>query len=208
MNLFIIVSAYLWQRAAKMSLRLVGWSLVADLPATQKYLLIGAPHTSSWDFPIALLMLAGMGLKLYWVGKDSLFKGIKGTVMRKLGGIPVERGARKNFVGQIVDLYDSRDKMVLTIAPEGTRKYLDHWKTGFYNIALNAKIPIALGFVDYANKTCGVGGFFTPTGDREADLKTLRKFYADKSGKFPQQTNKIRFLVRKKVVPTRDDNIE
>ncbi len=197
MNLLVIVSAYLWQRAAKMSLRLVGWSLVADLPATQKYLLIGAPHTSNWDFPIALLMLAGMGLKLYWVGKDSLFKGIKGTVMRKLGGIPVERGARKNFVGQIVDLYNSRDKMVLTIAPEGTRKYLDHWKTGFYNIALNAKIPIALGFVDYHSKTCGVGGYFTPSGDREADLKTLRKFYADKSGKFPQQKNKIRFLAPK-----------
>lgn len=197
MNLFVIVSAYLWQRTAKMLLRFVGWSLVADLPATQKYVLIGAPHTSNWDFPIALLMLAGMGLKLYWVGKDSLFKGIKGTVMRKLGGIPVERGARKNFVGQIVDLYNSRDKMVLTIAPEGTRKYLDHWKTGFYNIALNAKIPIALGFVDYPSKTCGVGGYFTPSGNREADLKTLRKFYADKSGKYPQQTNKIHFLARK-----------
>ena len=197
MNLLVIVSAYLWQRAAKMSLRLVGWSLVADLPASQKFLLIGAPHTSSWDFPIALLMLAGMGIKLYWVGKDSLFKGIKGPVMRGLGGIPVERGARKNFVGQIVDLYNKRDKMVITMAPEGTRKYLDHWKTGFYHIALNAKIPIALGFLNYANKTCGVGGYFTPTGDREADLKTLREFYADKVGKFPQQHNKIRFLARK-----------
>ena len=197
MNLFVIVTAYLWQRAAKMSLRLVGWSLVADLPASQKFLLIGAPHTSNWDFPIALLMLAGMGLKLYWVGKDSLFKGIKGSVMRGLGGIPVERGARKNFVGQIVDLYNKRDKMVITMAPEGTRKYLDHWKTGFYHIALNAKIPIALGFLNYANKTCGVGGYFTPTGDREADLKTLREFYADKVGKFPQQHNKIHFLARK-----------
>ena len=197
MNLFVIVTAYLWQRAAKMSLRLVGWSLVADLPASQKFLLIGAPHTSNWDFPIALLMMAGMGLKLYWVGKDSLFKGVKGPVMRRLGGIPVERGARKNFVGQIVDLYNKRDKMVITMAPEGTRKYLDHWKTGFYNIALNAKIPIALGFVDYAQKSCGVGGYFTPTGDREADLRILREFYADKVGKFPHQRNKIRFLTRK-----------
>ncbi len=196
MNLLNYVIGYLWQRAAKVSLRLVGWSIVADLPATEKYLLIGAPHTSNWDFPIALLMLAAIGVKLYWVGKDSLFKGLKGYVMRTLGGIPVERGARNNFVGQIVNLYNNRSKMVLTMAPEGTRKYLNHWKTGFYHIALNAKIPIALGFVNYAKKTCGVGGYFTPTGDRDADLKTLREFYVDKMGKFPQQHNKIRFLKR------------
>lgn len=190
------VTQYLWQRAAKMSLRLVGWQLVADLPATQKFLLVGAPHTSNWDFPIALLMMASLGLKLRWIGKDSLFRGIKGPVMRGLGGIPVKRDGRKNFVGQIVDLYNSRDEMVITIAPEGTRKYLDHWKTGFYHIALNAKIPIALGFLDYPRKICGVGGYFTPSGNQEDDLKTLREFYADKVGKFSQQQNKIHFLAR------------
>jgi len=197
MNLLAFVGQYLLQLTAKISLRLVGWNLIAELPATQKFLLIGAPHTSNWDFPIALLMIAGLGLKLYWVGKDSLFSGIKGPFMRGLGGIPVERGARKNFVGQIVDLYNDRDEMVLTMAPEGTRKYVDHWKTGFYHIALNAKIPVALGFLDYTKKTCGVGGYFTPTGNQEADLKILQEFYDDKVGKFPHQHNKIRFLSRK-----------
>jgi len=197
MNILSFILQYLLERSAKISLRMIGWSLVAELPLTQKFLLVGAPHTSNWDFPIALLMMAGLGLRLRWIGKDALFRGIKGPIMRGLGGIPVKRGARKNFVSQIVDLYNSRDEMVITIAPEGTRKYLDHWKTGFYHIALNAKIPVALGFVDYSKKTCGVGGYFIPSGDQAADLEILQEFYDDKTGKFPHQENKIRFLASK-----------
>ncbi|MEN8171481.1 MAG: lysophospholipid acyltransferase family protein [Chloroflexota bacterium] len=197
MNILAFIAQYLLERTAKVSLRMVGWSLVSNLPLTQKFLLVGAPHTSNWDFPIALLMMAGLGLRLRWIGKDSLFRGIKGPFMRGLGGIPVERGARKNFVGQIVDLYNSRDEMVITIAPEGTRKYVDHWKTGFYHIAVKAKVPVALGFLDYEKKSCGVGGYFTPSGNQEADLKILQDFYEEKTGKFPRQENKIRFLSKK-----------
>ena len=110
----MILWRYLWQRAAKHTLNLFGWSLVAELPPVQKFLLIGAHHTSNWDLPIVLLMMGALGLRLRWVGKDSLFKGPKGYIMRWLGGIPVERGARKNFVGQIVDLYQERKEMVIT----------------------------------------------------------------------------------------------
>ncbi len=187
-----------WQRLAHLALRLFGWNLVAELPPVQKYLIIGAYHTSNWDFPIALLMMAALGLRLHWVGKDSLFRGPGGGVMRGLGGIPVERGARRNFVEQIVDMYNRKKDLVITMAPEGTRRRTDHWKTGFYHIALGAKIPIAMGFVDYHSKTCGVGGYFFPSGDVDADLDILRRFYADKVGKFPHQHGRIHFLPRKK----------
>ncbi len=191
-----ILLHYLWQRAAKYTLNLFGWNLVAELPPVQKYLLIGAHHTSNWDFPLVLLMMAALGLRLRWIGKDSLFKGPQGMFMRWLGGIPVERGARKNFVAQIVDLYNQRKDMVITIAPEGTRSAVDHWKTGFYHIASGAEVPIAMGFLDYSKKTCGVGGYFYPTGDMGADLNILRNFYVDKMGKFPHQQGNIRFLTK------------
>jgi len=193
----MILWRYLWQRAAKHTLNLFGWSLVAELPPVQKFLLIGAHHTSNWDLPIVLLMMGALGLRLRWVGKDSLFKGPKGYIMRWLGGIPVERGARKNFVGQIVDLYQERKEMVITIAPEGTRSPIDHWKTGFYHIASGANIPIAMGFLDYSTKTCGVGGFFYATGDMDADLNVLRDFYVNKIGKFPYKQGNVRFLPKK-----------
>ena len=198
MNFISVVLNFLWQRAAKYSLNLFGWSLAAELPPVQKYLLIGAHHTSTWDLPIALLMMAALGLRLRWIGKASLFKGPQGWVMRGLGGIPVERGARKNFVDQIIDLYNKeRKEMVITISPEGTRRSTDHWKTGFYHIATGAQIPVAMCFLDYSSKTCGVGGYFYPSGDPEADLNILRRFYSDIVAKHPHQQGEIRFLPKK-----------
>ncbi len=194
MKLFSIAFYYIWQRIAKHILNLFGWNLVAELPPVQKYLMIGAHHTSNWDLPIALLMMAALGLRLRWIGKDSLFKGPQGQIMRWLGGIPVERGAKKNFVGQITDLYNQRKEMVITIAPEGTRSAVDHWKTGFYHIASGANIPVAMAFLDYSRKTCGVGGYFYPSGDMEADLDILKRFYGTKIGKYPSQHGEIRFL--------------
>lgn len=189
-----IVLHYLWQRVAKYTLNLFGWNLVAELPPVQKYLLIGAHHTSNWDLPLVLLMMAGLGLRLRWIGKASLFKGVQGYLMRWLGGIPVERGARKNFVEQIIGLYNERKDMVVTIAPEGTRSAVDHWKTGFYHIALGAQIPVAMGFLDYSSKSCGIGGYFYLTGNMDADLNIVRDFYATKSGKYPEKQGVVRFL--------------
>lgn len=194
MNTITLIINYIWQRSAKYTLNLFGWSLVSELPSVQKYLLVGAHHTSNWDLPIALLMMAALGLRLRWIGKASLFKGPQGWVMRGLGGIPVERGARKNFVEQIVDLYNERKEMVITIAPEGTRRFVDHWKTGFYHIAEGANIPIAMCFLDYSRKTCGVGGYFYPCGDIEKDIKILQDFFADKVGRFPHEQGQVHFL--------------
>jgi len=194
MNTISLIFNYIWQRAAKYTLSLFGWSVVSELPSVQKYLMVGAHHTSNWDLPIALLMMAALGLRLRWIGKYSLFKGPVGLVMRSIGGIPVERGAKKNFVEQIVDLYSERKEMVITIAPEGTRRYIDHWKTGFYHIANGADIPIAMCFLDYSRKSCGVGGYFYPTGKPENDIKILQGFFADKVGKFPHKQGEVRFL--------------
>lgn len=197
MRIVSVVFQYLWQRAAKHTLQIFGWNLVAELPPVQKYLLIGAHHTSNWDLPLVLLMMAALGLRLHWIGKDSLFKGPQGKFMRWLGGVPVERGARKNFVSQMVDLYNERQNIVITISPEGTRRSTDHWKTGFYHIAQGARVPVAMGFLDYSTKTMGIGGYFYPSGDMDADLKILQEFYADIRGKYPHQQGRVRFLPKK-----------
>ena len=197
MNIVSIVLHYLWQRAAKYTLNLFGWNLVAELPPVQKYIMVGAHHTSNWDLPLVLLMMAALGLRLRWIGKDALFKGPQGWVMRWLGGIPVERGAKKNFVAQMIDRYNEQKKMVITISPEGTRRGIDHWKTGFYHIAQGAQIPVAMGFLDYSQKSLGIGGYFYPTGDIDADLSVLQNFYGDKIGKNPHQQGEVRFLPKK-----------
>ena len=114
--------------------------------------------------------------------------------MRWFGGIPVVRGARKNFVGQIVDIYNESEKLVIALAPEGTRKYVDHWKSGFYYIASSAQVPIAMGFVNFAEKKCGIGGYFIPSGNLDEDMKILQEFYAlSTKGRFPEKQALVRF---------------
>ena len=188
-----------WHPFSIFILRLAGWELIKKTPPVPKYMLIGAPHTTNWDFIIALLVMAALGAKPHWIGKDTLFRGIMGPIMRGLGGISVERGARKNFVGQIIDTYNENEHLVITLAPEGTRKYVDHWKSGFYYIAQGAQVPIAMGFVNFARKKCGIGGFFTPSGNLAEDMKILQEFYAKSAkGKFPENQASIRFKVKSK----------
>ncbi|MCF6278027.1 MAG: 1-acyl-sn-glycerol-3-phosphate acyltransferase, partial [Anaerolineales bacterium] len=132
-----------WQHLSRFVLHLCGWELVGEMPEERKFVLIGAHHTSNWDWVIGFFMMAGLGLKPCWIGKDSLFRGIAGPIMRWLGGISVVRGARENFVGQVIEIYKNSKEMVIALAPEGTRKYVDHWKTGFYHIAKGAQVAIA-----------------------------------------------------------------
>lgn len=172
-------------------LRLCGWTVVGPLPAQKKYLIIGAPHTSNWDFPLALLALASLDLKFSWIGKHTLFKGPVGYVLKKIGGIPVDRRVRLGFIDKIVTLYNENSKMVVAIAPEGTRSKKDHWKTGFYYIAHRASLPIALGFVDYKTKRLGIGKTITTTEDIEHDFAVIREFYDGLQGKRPQQQSEI-----------------
>jgi len=181
-----------WQHFSRFILRLVGWQLVEELPPEPKYILVGAHHTSNWDWAIGFLMMAGLGLKPRWIGKDSLFKGLAGPIMRWLGGISVVRGARDNFVGQVVDVYNNSKELVIAMAPEGTRKYVDHWKTGFYHIAKEAQISVAMAFLDYPKKICGIGGHFIPSENLKADMQILREFYGGVVGKFPEKQGLVR----------------
>lgn len=180
-----------WQKFSRWILKLIGWELVEELPPESKYVLVGAHHTSNWDWVIGFFMMASLGLKPRWIGKDALFRGIAGPIMRWLGGISVVRGARANFVDQVVDVYNNSKRLVIAIAPEGTRKYVDHWKTGFYHIARGAKVSIAMAFLDYSKKICGIGGYFFPSENIKHDIKILREFYDDVVGKFPENQGRV-----------------
>ncbi len=179
------------QTLARAIVKLIGWKTEANLPPTPKYVLVGAFHTTNWDFVLAILLTWAIGIDIHWVGKDSLFRGPMGWVMRRLGGIPVDRRSRHNYVQQIVDSFDARDELIVTVTPEGTRGKTAYWRTGFYYIALGAHVPIALGYVDYKRRMGGIGGYFMPTGDIYADMEIIRAFFADKTPKFPEKAGAI-----------------
>ena len=177
---------------AQAILRLIGWRVEVNLPVASKYVLVGAPHTSGWDLFYALLLMQAAGIKLHFIGKDTLFRWPLGGPMCWLGGIPVNRQGRNQFVQQIVEAFDRYDEFVVAIAPEGTRGKADHWKTGFYYIALGANVPIALGFIDSRTKTVGIGPAFMPSGDLQADFEVIKAFYAGKTGLRPARQGEVK----------------
>ena len=177
---------------ATAALRLKSWRLEVNMPTAPKFVLVGAPHTSSMDLFYALLLAHGTGIKMHWIGKDSLFRWPLGGAMRWLGGIPVKRDARQNFVTQMVNVFNQVERLVVAIAPEGTRGRADHWKTGFYYIAQGAGVPIALGFVDYKEKVVGIGPTIVPSGDIHADFAQIKAFYAGKTGRYPHKQGEAR----------------
>jgi len=169
-------------------LKVLGWQREGHFPKGQKCVLIAAPHTSNWDLFYTLCLAFAFRVKPYWMGKDALFRFPFGGVLRWLGGIPVDRSKANNMVSQSIQAFEEDDELILIVPPEGTRAKVTYWKTGFYYIAHGAKVPIILGFIDYKRKTGGFGPVFTPTGDIEGDMKTIRAFYANVSGKHPAQT--------------------
>lgn len=161
-------------------------------PPGQKFILVGYPHTSNWDFLYAILWGMASGTRFRWVGKKELFPPVLGAVMRALGGIPVDRGKTKgDFVTQVAQTFQMYDNLWVVVAAEGTRSYTPYWKTGFYYMALEAGVPIALGYLDYSKKEVGVGGYFTPTGNIEVDFAHLQTFYAPKIGKHPSKQGPV-----------------
>ncbi len=174
-----------------LSLKLLGWRLESKLPEEKKFVLIGAPHTSNWDFPLALLALSALGLRFSWVAKHTIFKGISGYFLKSIGGIPVNRNASKGFIDLMADSFTQKDKLILTIAPEGTRSKKNHWKTGFYYIALKADVTICMSAIDYPSKTISVNGVLTPTGDIASDFQIISEFYKGKTGKHPQRQSSV-----------------
>ncbi len=174
-------------------LKIFGWHLVGELPEQKKYVVIIGPHTSNWDFFIFLLVKFAYRLKVVFIGKHTIFIGPVGWVLRKIGGIPVERSSAHNVVDRIVEEFSVRDEMVFALSPEGTRSYLDHWKSGFYHIARKAKIPVQTAFLDVSSKQIGWGPLFHLTEDRHSDLEKIAEFYSDKQGFKPENFSKIIF---------------
>ncbi len=183
---------------SKWLLNLLGWTLHADYPGVEKYVVIAAPHTSNWDFPLGILAARAMKLELRWMGKHTLFKGPFGWLFRAMGGIPVNRGQDQNHIRQMTELFDRSPKLVLGLAPEGTRSKTDHWKTGFHYIARAARVPIVMGYLDYGHKQVGIGGGFYPGNDIHADFDLIREFYKHRQGKHPQNESLIRVRSKQK----------
>jgi len=168
------------QRLGLWLLRLSGWKPVFELPDAPKFVAVGYPHTSNWDFFPALFWGWASGLPFRWIGKKELFPPVIGRVMVWLGGIPVDRKNSRGFVGQVADYLKNAEAGVVVIAPDGTRKRAPYWRTGFYYMALEAGVPLALGYLNYETREVGVGDWFYPTGDLEADFARMRAFYQEK----------------------------
>lgn len=162
---------YLWLRAG-------GWRLEGALPDLPKFVVVAAPHTTNWDLPNALSAGLHYGRGIHWMGKDTLFRWPLGGIMRWLGGVPVDRSKSTNAVQQMVDWFATEDRLVLVVAPAGTRSATAKWKTGFYHIAVGARVPLVLCFIDYERRVIGVAKVFYPTGDYEADLPAIDAIYA------------------------------
>ena len=172
-------------------LALVGWKIDITLPEEKKFVLIGAPHTSNWDFPLALLTFWTIDLKIFWVAKKQMFWGPLYPLFTSLGGIPVDRKSSQGFIEQITDRFNQTDEMVLTIAPEGTRSKTKHWKSGFYHIAVSAKVPICLAYVDYSKKVVGFTQVVYPSGDINKDMEIIAEFYKNIKGKQPKNQGSV-----------------
>ncbi len=160
-------------------------------PKEPKYVLIAAPHTTNWDFPLMIAMAFIMRFEIFWMGKDSLFKGPTGPIMRWFGGLPIDRKQGNDVVQHTIDAFKEHDRLIIVVPPEGTRSKVPGWKSGFYHIANGAQVPIGLGFLDFSRKVGGFGPTFYPTGDVEADVKKIKSFYKNIKGKYPHKSAKI-----------------
>jgi len=179
-------------RVASWLMRAVGWRVILVESMPRKCVVVFYPHTSNWDLVLGLMAKWIMDLRFHVIVKDSAFVGPFGRLLTRLGGIAIDRRAHAGVVGALAARFAQEDELRLVIAPEGTRGRTDHWKSGFYNLALQAQLPLALSFVDYAKRETGVGAWFVPSGDREADMRVIAEFYADKTAKYPAQAGPVR----------------
>jgi len=182
---------------ARIVLRAFGWRVEFVEPPGPRGIIIVYPHTSNWDFVIGLLGKWAIGIPLRFVGKESLFRGFTGAtlgrLMRLWGGRPVDRHRSSGAVEQLAQLMASEPWFWLALSPEGTRKFQDHLRSGFYHLALAMQVPVGLAFIDYGRKAVGVREYVQMSGDLAADLQLLRSYYADKRGRYPQEAATITF---------------
>ncbi len=169
------------QRFALRALALFGWRVrFAPLPGPRGVVIV-YPHTSNWDFVIGLFAKWAIGIRFHWLGKESLFRGVCGALfgpfLRAWGGEPVERAASTGAIRRLAQRINAADEYWLALAPEGTRKYRDTWRSGFYHIALTANVPLGMVCIDYAAKEVRLVSYTTLSGNPDADLATIRTAY-------------------------------
>lgn len=174
----------------RLYLKIIGWKTGSTLdPSITKCVLVAAPHTSNMDYPIAMATLYACGVHVRFLAKKSLFSFPLGILMRATGGIPVDRSKHTNMVEAMISMFDKTNKLVLLIPAEGTRSYVKEWKSGFYHTALGAKVPIAMGYLDYGKKMAGFGDLFYPTGDYQKDLAEIKNFYRQFTARYPEKSS-------------------
>ena len=165
------------------------WKVVQPEPLPDRCVVIAAPHTSNWDFPITMAMATVSGIDIHWLGKAQMFNPVLGPTFRWLGGISVERSSPQGLVGDLAGLLRRSERLALVVPAEGTRSPVDYWKSGFYRIAQEADVPIVCAFVDRSTRSGGFGPQIRPSGDVVADMDLIRSFYADKTGLRPDRFN-------------------
>lgn len=166
----ILLALYRWK----------GWRLEGVRPDARKFIILGAPHTSNWDFVFFIGATHELGIKPSFMGKHTLFEGPQRRFMLDMGGVPVDRTKKGNYVDQVARAFAEADELALVIAPEGSRTFKGGWRTGFYHIAMAAGVPIVPAWVNNATMRGGIGPAMMPTGDYRADLARLAAFYREK----------------------------
>ena len=169
--------------------KLKGWTIKSEIPPDlKKFVIIVAPHTSFWDFPVGVAVRKIRKMDyVHFIAKKELFRFPFNSFFRKLGGYPVDRSKKTNLVDAIVDIFNSKDRFGMAITPEGTRNYNPDWKTGFYRIAAQLNIPIIMASVDYSKHEVEFSAPTDITNNMEADIVRFKAFFIDKKGKFPEQ---------------------
>lgn len=189
------------ERLGYLALRVSGWRVVGIRPVVPKFLIIIAPHTSNWDFLVGLACGYGAGIISRWpygfFVKAGLFLGPLGSILRALGGIPIDRSAPHDAVRRSVEILRRRERYLLVITPEGTRRRTERWRSGFYHIARNAGLPIVPVYFDYAKRECRLGPATEVRGDPEVDLEVFRRFFTGVTPKHPDRFGPIRFRAKR-----------
>jgi 1-acyl-sn-glycerol-3-phosphate acyltransferase len=172
-------------------IKILGWKKAGRLPDEKKFVVIVAPHTSAWDVFYGAILAFAFRLDPRFIAKKELFRMPFGLLMKWMGGIPVDRGAKSRTVEQMTDLFNKNEKFILAIAPEGTRHKAKGWKSGFYHIAEKAHVPVQLAFLDYSTKTGGAGPLIYPSNDLERDMEKIGAFYGTVKGKYPDKASPV-----------------
>lgn len=173
---------------SKFILYLTGWKIVGTFPeGVKQCIIIEAPHTSNLDFIWGRLCFYTLGIPVKFLIKKEAFSFPFGPILRKMGGIAVDRQKNSNKVLEVASLFRKHPELILAITPEGTRKKNSHWKKGFYYIAQHAKVPVIIAYIDYKERVGGIGPLIYPSGDYRADMAIISDFYRDKTARHPEQ---------------------